>query len=70
LGVVVLRETPNHFKSREGKVMKPMTWHPEPNDQKVNKYLDQTNHEPWLVIVAGALMIACSFTVLILLGTF
>ena len=50
--------------------MKPMTWHPEPNDQKVNKYLDQTNHEPWLVIVAGVLMLACSFTVLILLGTF
>jgi hypothetical protein len=51
-------------------VMKPMIWHPEPNDQKVNKYLDQTNHEPWLMIVGVALMLACSFTVLILLGTF
>lgn len=70
LGVVVFRETSNHFKFREGMVMKPMIWHPEPNDQKVNKYLDQTNHEPWLTIVGVALMLACSFTVLVLLGTF
>jgi hypothetical protein len=47
-----------------------MIWHPEPNDEKVNNYLDQTNHEPWLAIVAGALILACSFTLLVLLGTF
>jgi hypothetical protein len=50
--------------------MRPMIWHPEPNDEKVNNYLDQTNHEPWLAIVAGAVILACSFTILVLLGTF
>ena len=50
--------------------MKPMIWHPEPKEQKVNQYLDQTNHEPWLAILAGVLIVVCSFTVLVLLGTF
>ena len=50
--------------------MKPMIWHPEPQDQKVNQYLDQMNREPWLAILAGALVLLCSFTILVLLGTF
>jgi len=50
--------------------MKPMIWHPEPQDKKVNQYLDKSNHEPWLVIAGVALMIVCSFTLLVLLGTF
>jgi hypothetical protein len=50
--------------------MKPMIWHPEPQDQKVNEYLDRTNHEPWLAILGGVLVLVCSFTFLVLLGTF
>lgn len=50
--------------------MKPMIWHPEPKDQKVNQYLDKTNREPWLAIVVGILLIVCCFTLLVLLGTF
>lgn len=51
-------------------VMKPMIWHPEPKDDKVNRYLDSTNHEPWLAILVAALVVICSFTFLICLGTF
>jgi hypothetical protein len=50
--------------------MKPMIWHPEPGDKKVNQYLDRTNHEPWIVIVGVSLLIVSSFTFLVLLGTF
>lgn len=50
--------------------MKSMIWHPEPKDEKVNQYLDRTNREPWLAIVAGIMIIVCSFTFLVLLGTF
>ena len=50
--------------------MKPMIWHPEPKDRKVNQYLDRTNREPWIAILAGILILVCSFTLLVLLGTF
>ena len=50
--------------------MKPMIWHPEPKDKKVNQYLNQINHEPWLAIWAGVLIVVCSFTLLVLLGIF
>ena len=50
--------------------MKPMIWHPEPKDQKVSQYLDRTNREPWLAIFAVVLVLVCSFTLLVLLGTF
>ncbi|MEM7590745.1 MAG: hypothetical protein AAF383_04370 [Cyanobacteria bacterium P01_A01_bin.83] len=50
--------------------MKPMIWHPEPQDEKVNQYLDQTNREPWLAIIGVSLLIVSSFTLLVLLGTF
>lgn len=50
--------------------MKPMIWHPEPKDKKVNQYLDRINREPWLGILAVFLVLVCSFTILVLLGTF
>lgn len=50
--------------------MKPMIWHPEPEDKKISQYLDHTNREPWLAILAGVLMLICFFTLLILLGSF
>ncbi len=49
--------------------MKPMIWHPEPNDEKVNQYLDSSNKEPWLAILAIGVIIVCVSTLLILLGT-
>ncbi|MGL6340577.1 MAG: hypothetical protein ACRC80_15740 [Waterburya sp.] len=71
---VLLFLTPNIelfvTKLRRDDDMKPMIWHPEPQDQKVNQYLDQTNHEPWLAIVGVTLMVVCSFTFVVLLGTF
>jgi hypothetical protein len=50
--------------------MKPMIWHPEPNDQKVNQYLDNMNKEPWLFIYAGIILFVGCFTLLVLLGVF
>jgi hypothetical protein len=76
LGVTVfasinsLSNLAQRLRNLGGMIMKPMIWHPEPQDQKVNQYLDKSNHEPWLVIVGIALMIVCSFTFLVLLGTF
>jgi hypothetical protein len=50
--------------------MKPMIWHPENNDKKVNQYLDSVNREPWFAIYAGIIMFVCLFTLLVLLGVF
>ncbi len=50
--------------------MKPMIWHPESQDRQVNQYLDRTNREPWLAILAGVLLVVCAFTILVLLGAF
>ena len=50
--------------------MKPMIWHPEPKDKKVNQYLESVNREPWLAIFAVGLILVCSFTLLVVLGTF
>jgi hypothetical protein len=50
--------------------MKPMIWHPEPNDKKVNQYLDHINHEPWLAIGAGILLLVSFGTVFFVLGAF
>lgn len=50
--------------------MKNMIWHPEESDQKVNRYLDNTNHAPYEAIIAGIAAIFVVFTVAILLGTF
>ena len=54
----------------EEKVMKPMIWHPEDKDKKVNKYLDRINHEPWLGFVAVALVFFTIFIVLMFIGIF
>ena len=50
--------------------MKPMIWHPEPKDKKVNQYLNRINREPWLFILAAILVLVSVFTLLVLLGTF
>ena len=50
--------------------MRNMIWHPEERDQKVNEYLDSTNHAPYEVIIAAGLAGFCIFTLAILLGTF
>lgn len=50
--------------------MKPMIWHPEPNDEKVNQYLDNSNREPLLALLAVGLLVVCFSTLVILLGTF
>jgi hypothetical protein len=57
-------------KFEEVTVMKPMIWHPEPKDKKVNQYLDRINREPWLFILAAILVLVSIFTLLVLLGTF
>lgn len=50
--------------------MKPMIWHPEEKDQKVNQYLEQINHAPYIRIIAMVLGLFCLFTVLVLMGAF
>lgn len=50
--------------------MKPMIWHPEENDEKVNQYLDSINHEPWLMIVASLILIISMFLFFVVIGTF
>ena len=50
--------------------MKPMIWHPESKDKKVNQYLNRINREPWLFILAAILVLVCVFTLLVLFGTF
>lgn len=50
--------------------MKPMIWHPEEKDEKVNQYLNKINHAPYEIIVASAIGVVCLFTFLVLLGSF
>jgi hypothetical protein len=50
--------------------MKPMIWHPEEKDRKVNEYLNQVNHAPYGVIVLILLGTIFLFTSTILLGIF
>ncbi|MEM7771142.1 MAG: hypothetical protein AAGA75_23425 [Cyanobacteria bacterium P01_E01_bin.6] len=50
--------------------MKPMIWHPEPKDERINEYLDNMNREPWVAIVGISILLLCSFTVLVLIGAF
>ncbi len=50
--------------------MKPMIWHPEPEDDKVNQYLDRVNHEPWLIMIAAAIVAIFALTFLIIMGVF
>jgi hypothetical protein len=50
--------------------MKPMIWHPERKDEKVNNYLDRKNREPWLIITVIGIFIALAMTTLIVVGIF
>ncbi|WLT37442.1 hypothetical protein NON20_16520 [Synechocystis sp. B12] len=50
--------------------MKPMIWHPEDKDEKVNKYLDHINHEPWLGFVAFSLAFFMAFILVVFMGIF
>jgi hypothetical protein len=42
--------------------MKPMIWHPEEKDEKVNAYLDRINHAPYGTIFAVTIGLLCLFT--------
>jgi hypothetical protein len=50
--------------------MKPMIWHPEAHDQKVNQYLEQVNHAPYELILAITLGLFCLSVFVILIGIF
>lgn len=50
--------------------MKPMIWHPEEKDAKVNEYLDRMNHAPYGGIFLLGLGLFCLFTMVILLASF
>jgi hypothetical protein len=50
--------------------MKPMIWHPEPKDKKVNEYIDKTNRAPYFGIILAALGVFSAFTAAVLLGAF
>jgi hypothetical protein len=50
--------------------MKPMIWHPEPQDEKVNQYLDRTNREPWVAILGLGFLLMLLMTTFVLLGAF
>ena len=50
--------------------MKPMVWHPEERDKKVNQYLDKINHAPYQGIIAFLMITFCLLTFVILIGIF
>lgn len=50
--------------------MKPMIWHPEEKDAKVNQYLDQINHAPYESIVAFSLFLFLMFSAVVLIAVF
>ncbi len=50
--------------------MKPMIWHPEEKDQKVNQYLEQINHAPYAAIMGLLIGLLCLFTLGFLLVFF
>lgn len=49
--------------------MKPMVWHPEARDRKVNAYLEQVNHAPYGVIALLLLASIVGATLLFLVGS-
>lgn len=55
---------------KEVEIMKPMIWHPEEKDQRVNQYLEQINHAPYITIIALVLGLFCLFSFIILVGSF
>lgn len=50
--------------------MKPMIWHPEEKDEKVNQYLDRTNHAPYGVIFALSFGLFCLAVLTFLIASF
>lgn len=50
--------------------MKPMIWHPEEKDTKVNEYLDRINHAPYGLIFLVGFGLFCLFTAVILAASF
>ncbi len=50
--------------------MKPMVWHPEEKDERVNQYLDRVNHAPYVTIYAMLIALFCLFTFVVLVGSF
>ena len=50
--------------------MKPMIWHPEDKDKKVNKYLDRINHEPWLEFYVVILILLTVLMLVMFIGIF
>jgi hypothetical protein len=50
--------------------MKPMIWHPEERDQRVNQYLDEMNHAPYPTIIAAVFGLFCVLTIAVLIGSF
>jgi hypothetical protein len=47
-----------------------MIWHPEEKDKRVNQYLDQVNHAPYVTIYAVLIGLFCLFTFAVLVGSF
>ncbi|MBE9042644.1 hypothetical protein IQ235_17935 [Oscillatoriales cyanobacterium LEGE 11467] len=50
--------------------MKPMIWHPEEKDAKINEYFQTANHAPYITIWAMALILFCSLASIIVIGGF
>ncbi len=50
--------------------MKPMVWYPEEKDQKINEYLDQTNHAPYELIIGLSIGLFCLIAFVFLLASF
>lgn len=50
--------------------MKPMIWHPEEKDARVNQYLEQINHAPYPTIMAMVLGLFCLFSIMVLVASF
>lgn len=50
--------------------MKPMIWHPEEKDAKVNQYLDQMNRAPYGTIFLVGFGLFCLFSLVVLLASF
>lgn len=50
--------------------MKPMIWHPEEKDAKINEYFQAVNHAPYITIWAWALILFCSVASIVVIGGF
>ena len=57
-------------RKKEVKIMKPMIWHPEEKDAKINEYFQAVNHAPYITIWAWALILFCGVASIIVIGGF